>query len=287
MKLSTKRQWPFRDLQSFEATHEQMCRAMLNFAICGRGRHHASEALIEGLTDRAAKVGSAISPPLRIAVAKAVLAKLLRDASALQKCQFNLVTLVPEAFALPLSEADQFDPNAFKAWAKSILAGFDYLAVIEPGLYENMGSLAEDGKREAAVSWHAHAVVVTSIGADIEVMLRRRRFGQPGFLPGSEAVHVRSMTYRSLTSRVLYLLKLPRTGYRGFVAKRTSIDQKTGEIQITSLNKFDQKKHMLRPGRRQALFETMVGFTLDQFIFCDGNWDFLFKNLVKQACDEI
>ena len=52
--------------------------------------------------------------------------------------------------------AASFDPKRLQAWARQELRGLDFVGMVEPAFYTNVGDIMAGVRR--VVSWHVHVI---------------------------------------------------------------------------------------------------------------------------------
>jgi hypothetical protein len=161
------------------------------------------------------------------------------------------------------------------------LRGLSYLGMIEPAYYVNVCEGARiHGKR--MVSWHIHLLAWGESRAEIKA--RIETLNQEGILlpiaDGLPAAHCKRITKGQLASKLAYILKAPRKGYRLYKYEQVTPD---GEIIL----RFKQKKDDLRPGERLTLFRLMQDMNLDHLALGGGEGAEILRRLKRRVLRDL
>ena len=214
----------------------------------------------------AEKFWFANNAPSRIALAALAVRHFAVLESKLPKSAcINMVTLIPNRYAVPLSEAAEFDPTSLMAWTRQELRGFDFIAMVEPGFYGNVGRYMK-GRPDHMVSWHVHALVW---GADQDLLQDRmacinRRHN--ALLPGVDVALALEDQRDTWEARLRYLLKGVLWEYRIWPMKEEGVDQ-DGRKEVRLTGRFRQRDRPIRPGNAVRMVRVMEGRTLDKLLF--------------------
>jgi hypothetical protein len=161
------------------------------------------------------------------------------------------------------------------------LRGLSYLGMIEPAYYVNVCEGARiHGKR--VVSWHVHLLAWGETKSAIRT--RIENLNKDGILlpiaDGLAAAHQKLISKGQLASKLAYILKAPRKGYRLYKYEHVTAD---GEI----IFRFKQKKDDLRPGERLTLFRLLKDLHLDHLALGGGEGAEILRRLKRRVLAEI
>jgi hypothetical protein len=195
-----------------------------------------------------------------------------------------LVTLADRS-CVTAHDAKEIDIAGFIRQLRQGLMGLSYLAMIEPAYYVNIVNTPYfSGKR--AVSWHVHAVCWGESRNQIKSRIDRLNNMAGNFRPiaeGIPAAHVKGIprTFARayhLAIKFGYILKSPKYSYR--IYRRSRPSPKDPSLVNFS---FKQRKGVLRPGERIALFRLMKDLFLDHLTFAGGQGTNILRRAKRRA----
>lgn len=177
----------------------------------------------------------------------------------------NMVTLIPDRYAVALSDAPQFDPASLMAWTRQELRGFDFIAMVEPGFYGNVGRYM-NGRPDHMVSWHVHALVWGADQGLLQYRMAHINGRYDALLPGVDVALALEDQRDTWQARLRYLLKGVLWEYRIWPIKKRRPD-KDGREEVRPTGRFRQKDRPIRPGNAVRMVRVMEGRTLDKLMF--------------------
>jgi hypothetical protein len=187
-----------------------------------------------------------------------------------------MVTLTPGQYALPEAEGPTFDVRKIKAWTRQVLAGFEFIGMVEAGFFPEFPA-----KTKPTVSWHVHLLVWGATYQRLNQILREVRREYPSFVPGVPSAHTLRLTsVEQIQLRVLYMLKAPQKRYRVYFKDEEVLNEMTGEI---TRGKGKITKDWLRTGERVRMCRVMAGRLLDDLLFGQGAGTQLRGEIVEEA----
>src|SRR5271166_4271185 len=177
-------------------------------------------------------------------------------------------------------QAKNIDIPRFIRLLRRGLRRLSYFGVVEPAYYVNVCEGARiHGKR--MVSWHVHLLAWGEGRSAIRT--RIEGLNKQGILlpiaDGLAAAHQKRISKGKLASKLAYILKAPRKGYRLFKWEEVTAN---GDVL-----RFKQKKDDLRPGERLTLFRLMKDLYLDQLALGGGEGAEILRRLKRRVLREI
>ncbi len=275
---------PFLKITDFTEIHAELDHKLRTHMISGRGKHLFDDALKERLQDRSAHQLPAVNARARIKFATGMLASFLTAVDEKHQ-KFRFVTFSPRDFAVPLSQAADFDHELVRDWAMHRLAGYHFVGMVEAAFYTNANAIP--GVVEPMVSWHAHAVVWGDRLHVLDARCEALNLKFAALLPGKTAARSDVRTRKTAKERMIYMSKGPVQDYRVFAKKREVVDPETGEIKAVASREFGQKEWMLKPGNAVKIFKVMGDRTIPDLAFSGGDGDAVLARAIEHAKQRI
>lgn len=267
-RSTIKKRKPIISLERLSEALSSLNRRMREYALTKRGRSAIDDTTLERLKTRAAGSLYATNARARIECAKAVDRAFRKLTQEKGYDEFFFVTLTPKRFAVRASEAVNFDHETIKNWVKEVLAGFNYVGMVDAALYTNINVVP--GYRDEMVSWHIHAIVwgctehrIRAVEADIDS-------SHDALIPGRVVAMVNCWRATGAAGRLVYLFKGIVSEYRVFEKKQETTDPCTGEITPVGTGVFRQKKRDLRPGNAAKMMKIIGERTLPMLAISGG-----------------
>ncbi|WP_445220464.1 hypothetical protein ACKWRH_10600 [Bradyrhizobium sp. Pa8] len=143
------------------------------------------------------------------------------------------------------------------------LRGYDFIGVIEPGLYSHVDAAAKSPFGASCISWHLHVLLwgVSRKGAKRLAAGLNRSQRYVALSPGQDGVFQRQVREGELSRALGYILKPPKSAYR--LGRRSkSID--------AAEPSFIQYRSHLRPGERMTVYLHMRHLSLAETWIAGG-----------------
>ena len=177
-------------------------------------------------------------------------------------------------------QAKKIDIPRFIRLLRRGLRGLSYFGMVEPAYYVNVCEGARiHGKR--MVSWHVHLLAWGEGRSAIRT--RIEGLNKQGILlpiaDGLAAAHQKRISKGKLASKLAYILKAPRKGYRLFKWEEVTAN---GDVL-----RFKQKKDDLRPGERLTLFRLMKDLYLDQLALGGGEGAEILRRVKRRVSRDL
>jgi hypothetical protein len=196
-----------------------------------------------------------VNPVSRIQVATALDESLQSHFHARGTTEAYFVTLISEKHSARADDNAGYDVAAHRLWIDTVLAGIDYIGMIEPAIYPAV-SFMPDGNADW-ISWHAHIVVWNTTAADLKDLKDIINDSENAFRPGGTVFHYRKANPRKIEPEVAYMCKSPRSEHYTYPAKRVVVDPVTRKRAAVPTGVFKQNKRQLRTGKRLIVLSAM------------------------------
>jgi hypothetical protein len=181
------------------------------------------------------------------------------DATKTTNKRVFFFTLVDVGCARSLDE-HKVDLNPIARKLSKGLRGYNFIGVIEPGLYSHID--AESPYGPSCVSWHMHVLLWKTSRKHAKRLAKRLNKSKKyiPLSPGQDGVFQRQVREGELSQALGYILKPPKSAYR-LGRRRESTDAKPSFIQYRS---------KLRPGERLTLYLQMRHLSLPEMWIAGG-----------------
>lgn len=179
------------------------------------------------------------------------------------------VTLASKRFAFAERDAAAFDVKPLMRWTREVLAGLNFVGMVEAALYTNVGAIL--GGPDRVVSFHTHAVVWGATAADLDALIMAVNADESALVPGISPGHWRPLRRAEVSGQVIYMSKNSLSDHRIYAKRSEVIDEETGEITAPTTGAFRQKKDPLRPADAVRMFRVMRDRHIDQLAFAGGD----------------
>jgi hypothetical protein len=187
------------------------------------------------------------------------------------------VTLMPNQFAVPEAEAGSVDVHAIRQWTRYWLAGFDFIGIVEAGLFPYFPT-----KYHPTVSWHVHLLVWGTNYRRLNQALVAVRCEFASLVPGAPSARIDILeTPEDVILKVLYMLKAPMKQYTVSCEFREDHDPTTGEVSFEY--RLRTQGEWLRTGQRVRMCRVMADKHLDQLLFGQEQGTDLRRAIVEEA----
>ncbi|CAM5775562.1 hypothetical protein LMIY3S_05086 [Labrys miyagiensis] len=183
--------------------------------------------------------------------------------------QAHWVTIAIDKHAMSVDEAAQFNITSLQSFTRQMLKGFNFLGIVEAGLYGNYRIDPTDKGRKT-VSWHTHAIAWGVSEKEMETRKAEINARYQSLIRGPTPAHSEPIRPRSVRTKLIYMLKGQRKEYRIIRKKGDVIDPETGEITEEYTGEFDQRTQNLRPGDRVRMCRVLARKCIDQMLFAGG-----------------
>ncbi|WP_156419865.1 hypothetical protein [Aureimonas sp. N4] len=180
-----------------------------------------------------------------------------------------MVTLTPRQFALPFSEALEFDWSQLQLWCDHTLQGINYFGIVEVSYYT---SHPVPRCREPICHFHAHVIAWGVKRQDLREIELRVNQKVPALLPGRlcfKADTLRSI--KRVRSKLAYFLKPLMADYRGFPLKGGATAG------------WGQKKRDLRSGEAAKALRVFQGVNIEDLCIAGGEGVGLLEEVTRRA----
>lgn len=251
---------PIITWHTFVEAHNDFDARLKKFSVTKRGRNVPPD-LFNALAEREARSLHAMNALSRIEFCRAARRRIGRAVRPTQRRPAYFVTLAPDRFAMPLSDAASYDWSELQEWVRRllrVLRGLDYIGVVDAALYTNSPRY----DRGRAVAWHMHLLVWNCSAAQIRNLCLYVNTRYRSLVPGLTPAHSRPLTTRkAVTRQITYAFKAPTRSYR-FYPRRDE------QRRITDT--WQQKKYPARPGEAVEICKFMRGARIDQLCLSGG-----------------
>jgi len=159
-------------------------------------------------------------------------------------------------------------------------AGFDYVGMVEPGLYKGWGAKGPTPYKDH-VSWHSHSLVFGTGRRELEKSINKIKELHES-ISGGCAFHIKAIEREEIENYLLYSLKMPLKEYRLNKFPGERVDRETGEI----LENVRQQKRPIRTGDFVRLMDVMKDMQLIDFLCSGGEGRELIKRFKMTIASE-
>jgi hypothetical protein len=253
-------------MEAYEAELLAQNLALKRFATTPRGRNLVSDALLARIRDDQARSLKATNARSRIAIARAATEELgaLIDKGRLPPASF--VTLSSKRFAVPIGDAGTFDVPTLIGWTAPWLEKLNHLTVVEAALYTKV-----PGWSGQVVSWHTHSIVWGASDWIVSSVVDGFNDQEEALVRGRTPAHVRALaSEKTVSNRVIYMLKAPMKDYRVYPIAETVVDHLGGEIIQRETGTDQQRKRDLRPGDLVKIYDVLGDRHIPSLMFGGG-----------------
>lgn len=224
--------------------------------------------LAEQIDPRCALFRQANNPTARIESMRIARGYVEEIARAARGQSLFFVTLAPAKFAIPLSQAAEFDPKRLMGWIAQAIPGHNFIGMIEMGFYENV---KHPQSEERLVSWHAHLILWTRKPNRLKRQRTQINSTNACLVPGLTVAHLRSIPIAEIEAKLTYMMKAPMDRTKIYPRKREAIDAATGEILSVETGRFVQKSERLNGIALLRVCKAMKDFLIDRLLVAGGD----------------
>ena len=216
---ATQRQ-PLITWPEFEAAHRANETIRSQYLAAGRKRSiRLDRAVLDELDRNAAKYLYANNTDARIQFAQVVTDHIGELVKADEDTVFSSITLTPNQFVLAEDAAASFDPKRLQAWARQELRGLDFVGMVEPAFYTNVGDIMAGVRR--VVSWHVHVIGWGVAAPRLTEIMSGINDRYDALLPGVNVAEFDLIAKEDVIGKALYALKAPQSEYRVYPKRVT------------------------------------------------------------------
>lgn len=268
------RRKPILNWLEYVRQHNQYDKKLQRYIRSEWGRTSDTRRIVQELKQGSAKSLFATNKEARFAFLRWA-RRAFRKAKLHPPAGFFMLTLSPRDFALPLSQAIQFDHEELKKWARSVLVGIDYFGMVDVALYTNLAESIQS--LEPTVSWHIHVIAWGRSKAVFQQIVDDINEHYDALVAGRTAAHLRVV--KDMLGRLCYVLKAPLSDYRVYPRKKDVMDPETGELTRDPI----QRKRPLRPGDALKVCSVLAGRKLPSLAFAGGRGIRLLQQTLSNA----
>ena len=259
---------PLTTWAKFVAAHRANQTMLSNYVAAGRKQSvRLARAVLDELDPRATNYLYANNTDARIRFAR-VAARQIGEMAEGSNQAFSWVTLAPKKFVVAEQAAASFDPKRIQAWTRQELHGLNFIGMVEPALYTNVGDIMAGIRR--VVAWHVHVISWGVSEARLAAIMDGINRRYDALLPGVDPAFGVPLANEDVVGKALYMLKAPMSEYRVYAKRATRFDRETGEITTPTTGRFKQKKQALRPGDMVRMCNVLADKHLHRLLFAGG-----------------
>ncbi len=178
-----------------------------------------------------------------------------------------MVTLLANEFVVPIVEAETYDITDLVTWTRRVLAGFNYIGMVEAALIEDYRVGGPD--TTSLVHFHTHCLVWDFKQSDLDNRALKVNCDVEAFLPGVEVMNIVPVGRTNWRKRLRYLFKGQLTVHK-LSQKRVWETSGTGIPVRTRIPRFKLYTHPMRPRDMVRMVRVMTRRTLDKLILAGG-----------------
>ncbi|WP_421698384.1 hypothetical protein [Ancylobacter sp.] len=187
-----------------------------------------------------------------------------------ENAELAMVTLTPRQSAVPIGEAETYDTAALASWTRRTLHGFNFIGMIEAGLFGNY-RMGADGKPERVVHFHVHCIVWGFRRPDLTRLKQRINTEEEALYTGGKPMHIRHLQRKHWQEDLRYPFKGQLTDYRLSQVTVAELIERTGKVANTPIWSFRQYAYPMRPSEMVRMVRVMASRTLDKLIVAGGH----------------
>ena len=219
-RLTATQRQPLITWPEFEAAHRANETIRSQYLAAGRKRSiRLDRAVLDELDRNAAKYLYANNTDARIQFAQVVTDHIGELVKADEDTVFSSITLTPNQFVLAEDAAASFDPKRLQAWARQELRGLDFVGMVEPAFYTNVGDIMAGVRR--VVSWHVHVIGWGVAAPRLTEIMSGINDRYDALLPGVNVAEFDLIAKEDVIGKALYALKAPQSEYRVYPKRVT------------------------------------------------------------------
>ncbi|MCT4655990.1 MAG: hypothetical protein N4A65_09300 [Cohaesibacter sp.] len=186
-----------------------------------------------------------------------------------------LATFVPERFAFPLDEAQNFNPHKLKRLIRASMKGQDYFGAIEASIYPNHEHRSSMTK--GLVHFHAHLLVWDSSHKDLKLVEETVARKNKSFIWREEAFHFEKAREADVGNILGYIMKSPANQYG------LEYDPDNPEFASGLTRKYRQTKTEIRSGNAAKLALIMQDMYIDKLLVAGGEGVSMKREIIKRS----
>lgn len=206
---------PLISLHNFKHEHLRFDAKVRAYSLTKRGRKGLTKEVLEDVMDRSAMLLQATNARARIAFLQATEFELGRLLSLTKENPAYFVSLTPEAFAMPLADAQTYDWSEIEQWVRDHTTAPNYFGMMDIALY----TVGPHG-RGRYVHFHPHLIAWGLPASDVKRWESEMNGRYQPFVPTGKAVDVRVIaSKKGLAQRLPYSVKAPLKAYRAVKGK--------------------------------------------------------------------